>query len=436
MGTTPDIHEEYAIHDLPALAQIVRILKSSREVSESLELLLDTILEIIPAAQAGTFFLLEPESSLLIPQVGRGYIFQIYQELALEESESVAGRALSESKAICATGPGETAELMDNLRPANRAIFARAHGADDLPEQVLAAPVLANDKCGDERKLGVLVLERFEGGPGFSAQDFQLVCLVADLIALADHTASPQVRETTGAVDYPAEAAQFEILEALGHELSMPLTAIKGYATALLLEDVAWSPAKTKEFLQFIEEECDRMEILLSNCLHSTSGDLSQLTIDPQPVSLAQIASQVVVEMKTRTDDHQMIVDFPPAFPLVPVDPNWIRQVFRNLLDNAIKYSPEGGLVVVRGEIRPTDVLLSISDQGIGIAPEDIVPLFEKYRRAKIPANLDIPGTGLGLPITRLIIEAHGGHIWAQSKPGEGTTMRFTLPLTRAESRG
>jgi two-component system sensor histidine kinase VicK len=105
-----------------------------------------------------------------------------------------------------------------------------------------------------------------------------------------------------------------------------------------------------------------------------------------------------------------------------------IKQVIRNILDNALKYSPQGGLVVIRGEVRPNDVVVSISDQGVGISPEDLIPLFEKYFRVKSPTGYHVPGTGLGLPVARGIIEAHGGRIWAESKVGQGTTLYFSVP--------
>ena len=122
------------------------------------------------------------------------------------------------------------------------------------------------------------------------------------------------------------------------------------------------------------------------------------------------------------------MVDFATTFPILEFDTRWIKQVFRNILDNALKYSPEGGLIVIRGEVRLYDVVIMVADQGIGISPENLIPLFERYYRVRSTANLHIPGTGLGLPIARAIVEAHGGRIWAESKLSEGTTIYFSLP--------
>jgi signal transduction histidine kinase len=102
-------------------------------------------------------------------------------------------------------------------------------------------------------------------------------------------------------------------------------------------------------------------------------------------------------------------------------------------LDNAIKYSPQGGLVVIRGEDRVSDVIIMVADQGIGISPEDLIPLFERYFRVRSAANLHIPGTGLGLPIARAIVEAHGGRIWAKVNLGKG--QRFISPAQDINER-
>ncbi len=110
-------------------------------------------------------------------------------------------------------------------------------------------------------------------------------------------------------------------------------------------------------------------------------------------------------------------------------DPDRIVQVLRNLLDNAVKYSPQGGLVVVRGELRESEVVISVADQGIGIAPEYLNRLFERFFRVKTGLGRHVVGSGLGLPIARNVVENHGGRIWAESQVGRGSTFYFTLPL-------
>jgi two-component system phosphate regulon sensor histidine kinase PhoR len=176
-----------------------------------------------------------------------------------------------------------------------------------------------------------------------------------------------------------------------------------------------------------IDAECDNIQILLSDILDSALIDVNHLSIEAKPVRLHRIANEVTSEMQLRTELHRLVVDLTSDFPIVAADPHWIKQVFRNILDNAIKYSPEGGLIVIRGEARPQDVVIDIADQGMGISPENMIPLFEKYFRVIPSDDYHVPGSGLGLPIARSIVEAHGGRIWIESREGQGTTLSFSL---------
>jgi signal transduction histidine kinase len=176
------------------------------------------------------------------------------------------------------------------------------------------------------------------------------------------------------------------------------------------------------------------MQSMIMTILDSSLLDVNQLSIEAQPLRLEKVAHQVANEIQRETSSHRLIVDLSPTLPLVNADARWIKQVFRNILDNAVKYSPNGGLVVIHGEVRKEDVVISIADQGIGISPEDLIPIFEKYFRVRNHNTRTIPGTGLGLPIARAIVEVHGGRIWADSKLGQGTTVFFSLPILKIQT--
>jgi two-component system phosphate regulon sensor histidine kinase PhoR len=218
----------------------------------------------------------------------------------------------------------------------------------------------------------------------------------------------------------------------LSHELRTPLAAIKGYSTALLLEEVEWPDEKKREFLRLIDQECDHLQTMIGDILDSSLIDVDQMTLEIQPVRLQHLAREFADEMKHRVKIHRLVVDLPDNFPIVYADSFRIKQVIRNIVDNSIKYSPEGGLIVIRGEERPEDVVISISDQGVGISQEDLIPLFERFFRVKSPTGYHVAGTGLGLPVARTIVEKHKGRIWAESKIGEGTTLYFSLPINRS----
>lgn len=405
------------------LKGVLSALKTAAKLPQLYEAALRCLREGVEEVQAGTIFLWEPSSGLLRPQAVIGYDASIFRDLALSAGESLAGRVFEDGSLQVCNSRESAGKVMREMRAANRALRSRSLGGDRTPTCAIAAPIAMG-----ENTFGVIALESFEDENVFSEQKAAFVQAITDLVALGVERARLAARAESYRLDRTMQRLQVEIYETISHQLGMPLTAIKGYATALLLDDVEWSLEKRQEFLQLIEDECDQMEAQLASLLNSTLVDLSQLTFDLHVLRLASVAQEAVAEMERRSDKHQLIVDFPADFPTVQADRHWILQVFRNLLDNAIKYSPQGGLVVVRAEARRSDVLISISDQGSGILPENLVSLFDKYVRAVQPEGTQIPGMGLGLPIARMIVEAHGGHIWAQSRTGQGTTVSFTLP--------
>jgi signal transduction histidine kinase len=215
----------------------------------------------------------------------------------------------------------------------------------------------------------------------------------------------------------------------LSHEMRTPLASIKGYATALLLDDVDWDAASRTEFLTAIDEESDHLTRLIADVLDAAAIDAGEIRIVPEPILVPRIVKRVVDNMQIRTEKHRFIVTFSDEFPIVEADPLRIEQILANLLDNAIKYSPDGGLIVVRGEPGAEEIVITVSDQGIGIAPEHLNKLFERFFRARSIAGPKVAGTGLGLPISDAIVRAFGGRIWAESTLGSGTTFAFTIPI-------
>jgi K+-sensing histidine kinase KdpD len=410
-----------------ALAEVAKSITAALELPELLNAILDRIIDVLEPAEIGAVMLWDQSAGLFRPAASFGYDMYILGKIGLRAGESITGKAYDIGKAQLLATPAEVAKAMQDMRQANRAVMAEALGSEQLPICSLAAPIFTG-----ENKFGVLVLETLQGPARFTPADLPFVQTLADLIALAIDRARLEAKADAVRAARETERLRSELMATLSHELRLPLTAIKGYVSALLLEEVHWDQEKQNEFLEHIDEECDHMQVMLTDILDSSLIDVDQLTIEPQPLRIERTAREVCAETQRRTSLHHLIVDLPSDFPIVHADPHWIKQVFRNILDNAIKYSPDGGLIVVRGEQRASDVVISIADQGIGISPEDLIPLFEKYFRVKSPNGLRIPGTGLGLPIARTIVEAHGGRIWAESKIGQGTTLSFSLPCFTA----
>ena len=423
---TDRANHELLTSKLRALTEVAEVLASRLELPELFQSVMDKIIEILDPAEFGIILLWDQTRRVFRPQGATEQGLSDLQplfEIDLQEGESITGRVYATQKAQLLGTPAAVAQAMSGISPSTRAAMDYIYGAGRLPISVITAPVSAG-----EYKYGVLVLETLRGPDFFTQSDVSFVQTLADLIGLEIDRARLDVAAAAIRESDQTDRLRAELMATFSHEVRTPLATIKGYSTALLLEDVQWSDEQRRDFLQLIDEECDNLEGMISDILDSSLIDVGQLGIELQPVRLPVMAREAAREMQRPSEIHRFVIDFPADFPIVDADPRRIKQVLRNILDNALKYSPDKGLVVIRGEIRPLDVVISIADQGVGISPEDLIPLFDKYFRVKAPTGYHVPGTGLGLPVSRAIVEAHGGRIWAESKIGEGTTLYFSIP--------
>jgi K+-sensing histidine kinase KdpD len=219
-----------------------------------------------------------------------------------------------------------------------------------------------------------------------------------------------------------------ELIGNVSHELRTPLGLIKAASTTMLAEDVQFDRETQRELLRGIDEETDRLEHIVSNLLDLSRMDQRGLTLDYAATDLGSLARSLIEATQVQTLHCQLVHDF-PAQPLVAeVDLKRIEQVLRNLIDNAVKYSPEGGTITVTGRPDRRGVLISVSDQGIGIPSSDLDRVFERFYRVEDETAIEASGVGLGLAISREIVEAHEGRIWVESNLGQGSTFYLTLP--------
>jgi PAS domain S-box-containing protein len=222
----------------------------------------------------------------------------------------------------------------------------------------------------------------------------------------------------------------------MSHELKTPVALIKGYAQTLARPDAQWDAETARQSLQIIEEEADRLEGLINNLLDASQIQASGLRLDYADVDLQTLARKVAEGYRLQTAQHQIELDFPAPLPRIWGDETRLRQVLTNLVNNAIKYSPAGGVIRIGGwvEKEPSAndaprVVLYVADQGIGIPQQELPKIFDRFYRVDTSLRRSTAGAGLGLFLCKAIVEAHGGQIWAHSEAGKGTTFFVALPI-------
>ncbi len=230
-----------------------------------------------------------------------------------------------------------------------------------------------------------------------------------------------------------AQAIVTHLLATVSHELRTPLASIKGFATTLLREDVSWDTETQREFLSIIDEESDRLTALINELLDVSRIELRRYVVEPEPTEVLPLLQQVITQAEARSSGYIFAVDIPSNLPPADVDPRRLRQILHNLLDNAIKYSPSGSKITVRAQSVRDEIVISVTDEGPGIPLEQQARIFEPFHGAYGAGDNRAKGLGLGLTIARGLVEAHGGAIWVESAPGQGSTFRFTLPIARVE---
>jgi PAS domain S-box-containing protein len=233
-----------------------------------------------------------------------------------------------------------------------------------------------------------------------------------------------------------ADEIKSTFISVISHELKTPVALIKGYADTLLRPDAQWDRSTTRDSLNVILEESDRLNTLIDNLLEASRLQAGGLPLNVDLVALDSLAARVATHFRTQTETHEIAVNFPSHFPTVYGDADRLEQVLNNLISNAIKYSPRGKRIEIGGRASPTEVVLSVTDQGPGIPLEEQPRVFERFYRGARHRNQSIPGAGLGLFLAKAVVEAHRGRIWVESQPGEGTTFSFSIPRTGPPSRG
>lgn len=223
------------------------------------------------------------------------------------------------------------------------------------------------------------------------------------------------------------EALRRNMVSDVAHELRTPLTNIRGYLEAI--RDGVARP--TSPLIASLHEEAMLLTRLVDDLQELALAEAGQLRLVKQRVTLGEVVEKATSAVQLELVERRLTLDVsvPADLPMVEVDPERIGQVIRNLLSNAMRHTPPGGTIRIAAALAEDELLVEVRDTGVGIAPEQLPYIFERFFRADHSRARATGGAGLGLSIVKQLVKAHHGRIWAESALGEGTVFRFTLPL-------
>jgi PAS domain S-box-containing protein len=234
--------------------------------------------------------------------------------------------------------------------------------------------------------------------------------------------------------DRTVEQVKSDFVAAVSHQLRTPLTSIYGFAETLLRQDVLFDEDERRTFLSYIASESERLTGIVDELLNVARLDAGDLHVEPEPIDVASVVSEVVetAEETGAVNGHRFVVDLPSEPLSAEADRDKLRQVFSILVENALKYSPNGGTVTVAARRGDGTVEVRVVDEGTGISQAEQERIFRKFYRAEATVRDGGGGTGLGLFIAKELVTAMGGRIWVESTEGEGSKFAFELPAARA----
>ncbi|MDY6794088.1 MAG: ATP-binding protein [Actinomycetota bacterium] len=255
-----------------------------------------------------------------------------------------------------------------------------------------------------------------------------LACLLSNRLALELRRQERSKDEVANLGDFirRLEKAKSEFVSMVSHELRTPLTSIHGFSEILRTKDM--EPEKKMEFYRIILNESERLSRLITNLLNLSKIEAG-IELNREMVDLGDLVEEDLEFFQSQTDIHELEYQGSREIPHIYCDPDRVHQIIKNLMANAIKYSPEGGSVEVATGVEGKYVTISITDHGIGVPAQELPHIFERFRRVERKEIAGITGTGLGLAIVKHLVELHGGQIRVESEPGEGSTFTVFLPI-------
>ncbi len=222
----------------------------------------------------------------------------------------------------------------------------------------------------------------------------------------------------------------------MSHELRTPLTSIRGVLEMLSDGDAGELPGIAHDMIATAQRGSERLSRLVNDIIDVEKLATGDFSVVPRPTDISTLVGDAIASLEGLAAATGVRLRFGEVAGRALCDPDRVEQALVNLIGNAVKFSPEGGVVLVSAVAEETQVVISVRDDGRGIPEDQLTTVFERFHQVRATDATEKGGTGLGLTITRSIVERHGGRIWVTSAPGEGTVFSFTLPLAAADARG
>ena len=395
------------VEELQVMQRIDRELNASLEMDRAMRITLEWALRQ-SRAEAGLIGMFEEGKLSIMAEQG-------YEERTPAITEQIVNIQLPAFKAAIESGQPQRVDL---LALAGAGLLPAAHTQIVIPIR------------REAQVIGLLLLESSSD----SQEDLTFLNRLSDHAAIAISNAQlySEVQR--------ANLAKSEFVSFVAHELKNPMTSIKGYSELLAGGAVGPINDMQSNFLNTIRSNVERMSTLVSDLNDNSKIEAGRLRLDFKAMDVADLVDEISRSSKRQIDDKKQIInlDLPAKLPLVWADRTRVAQVMINLVNNAYKYTPESGVITVGAEDTnnlwdvegPRRVVhLWVRDNGIGIGPEDLDKIFQKFFRSDDSKAREAPGTGLGLNITKSLVEMQGGKIWFESEFRKGTTFHFTIPV-------
>ncbi len=411
------------VEELSVMQRIDRELNASLDVDRALQITLDWAMSQ-SGADAGFVGMVTNEGVQLMASKGYGSALEAYQDR--NEDNSDFSRDFVALKRVIQSGQPEQAALGSSNSSNGRGEpeeFSLLVGA----RSQIAVPIQR-----DVDVIGVLLLE-CKAGDGYSEEVTSFLTRLSDhaAIAIANAQLYKEVQE--------ANLAKSKFVSFVAHELKNPMASIKGY-TELVAGGMAGAVNEMQSsFLSTVRTNVDRMNTIVSDLNDLTKIQVGSLRLDFKAVQSIEVVEEVIRTMRREVEEkeQQLKCELPEDLPLVWADQFRLGQILTNLISNANKYTPKGGKILISAERSPENerppgglevVHMWVQDSGIGIDLTDQENIFQQYFRTEASREI-AAGTGLGLNITKSLVEMQGGRIWFESVPGQGTTFHFTIPI-------